>query len=315
MRLWGKDCPDGQKIGESWELGQVSDCDSLLEGGVFSRLSEACAYNEGKWMGLKSPLFPLLVKLIDARETLSLQVHPASDGPGFRSKNECWVVLSAPPGAYLYAGTAHNLPVPELMERLKQGDVDVLDRIPVSVGDVVVIPAGTVHAITGGLLIAEIQQSSDTTYRLYDWGRVGLDGKPRQLHLEQSEACLDPKPNPGLKPIPIPIDPARELLCATPWFALSRLRPGKGEILETGGGFRILMVLEGPVELVWTGGRQILDRGRTVLLPAGTRVEVAGGLILEAWEPSWDRDILGPVLCAGRTRQDALSLSAGTVTD
>lgn len=313
LRDWGKDCPDDKRIGESWELGVVSACDSLLEGSVFSRLSEACAYDDGVWLGLKDAKFPLLVKLIDARETLSLQVHPATDGVGYHAKNECWVVLSAPPDAFLYAGTATELPLDELMTRLEAGDVSVLSKIPVVTGDVVVIPAGTVHAITGGLVIAEIQQSSDTTYRLYDWGRVGLDGKPRELHLEQSRASLDPKPNPGLKPVPVAIDPARELLCATPWFALGRLRPGKGETIENNEGFRILMVLEGPVEMTWIGGRRILERGRTVLLPAHQRVQLAGGLVLEAWEPVWDRDILGPVLCMGRTREQALALSAGTI--
>jgi mannose-6-phosphate isomerase len=312
LREWGRNCLDSFRIGESWELGAVADCDSLLEGGLFDRLSDACDFESGHWLGLKGRNFPLLVKLIDARETLSLQVHPSHDGDGFQAKNECWVVLSAPEGAFLYAGTAEDLPKAELMARLKEGDVSVLAKIPVVAGDVVVIPAGTVHAITAGLVIAEIQQSSDTTYRLFDWGRVGLDGKPRELHLAQSESCLNPLPNRGLKPVPIAVDPAREILCATPWFAVSRVRPGTGETIDSGDGFRILMVLEGPVELSWEGGVKLLERGRTVLLPAGMRVKVAGGLLLESWEPSWERDILGPVLCTGRTTQDALTLTAGT---
>lgn len=313
LRRWGRNCLESVLVGESWELGTVADCDSVLEGATFARLSEACAFEDGSWLGIKGTSFPLLVKLIDARETLSLQVHPATDGNGFRAKNECWLVLEAPEGAFLYAGTSEDLPRSELVERLERGDVSTLARIPVAAGDVVVIPAGTVHAITAGLVIAEIQQASDTTYRLHDWGRVGLDGKARELHLAQAASCLDPRPNPGLKPEPVAIDPARELLCATPWFALSRLRPGKGEVIETRDGFRILMVLEGPVDLAWNGGAKSLERGRTVLLPAGTRVEAAGGLLLEAWEPVWDRDILGPVLSNGHTRAEALSLAAGTI--
>lgn len=315
LKTWGRNSLDSFRIGESWELGAVADCDSVLEGSIFPRLSDAAAFEDGKWLGLKGEGFPLLVKLIDARETLSLQVHPSRDGDGFQAKNECWVVLDAPAGAFLYAGTAIELPKHELMARLKDGDVSVLDKIPVAAGDMVVIPAGTVHAITAGLVIAEVQQASDTTYRLYDWGRVGLDGKPRELHLAQSEACIDPVPNPGLKPTPIAIDPGRELLCATPWFAVSRLRPGKGEAIETVEGFKILMVLEGPVDLSWEGGVKRLERGRTVLLPAGLRAQVAGGLLLEVWEPVWERDILGPVLCTGRTKADALSLTAGTFGD
>lgn len=309
---WGRNCLDSFRTGESWELGAVADCDSLFENGPVARLSEAATIDGGRWLGARDGVFPLLVKLIDARETLSLQVHPSTDGHGFRTKNECWVVLEAPKDAFLYAGTSGDLPRSELVSRLEKGDVSVLAKIPVSPGDVVVIPAGTVHAITAGLVIAEIQQASDTTYRLYDWGRVGLDGKPRELHLAQSESCLDPKPNPGLKPAPLALGPTRELLCATPWFALSRLRPGNTATIETHDGFRILMVLEDSVDLSWEGGSRRLEKGRTVLLPANLRVEVAGGLLLESWVPDWERDILQPVLATGRTPAQALSLTAGT---
>jgi mannose-6-phosphate isomerase len=304
---------DGSKFGESWELGQVADCDSPLEGNDFAFLSNAVAWEDGGWLGVRSGGFPLLIKLIDAHETLSIQVHPSQDGPGFRAKNECWVVLEAPAGAFLYAGTEVALEPDELVARVSGGDLSPLRKIPVFAGDIVMIPAGTIHAITAGLVIAEVQQSSDTTYRLYDWGRMGLDGKPRELHLQESLACVDSRPNPGLKPVPVAVDPGREILCATPWFALARLRPGGGERLETRDRFLILMVLEGPVELMWQGGRKVLEKGRTVLLPRGFQFQVAGGLLLEIWEPDWDRDILGPVLAAGHTRQAAYQLSAGVV--
>ncbi len=312
LRDWGRNCPDSLRTGESWELGAVADCDSVFEDAPVAHLSEAAGIDGGRWLGVGEGAFPLLVKLIDARETLSLQVHPSTDGPGFRAKNECWVVLEAPANAFLYAGTSGDLPRSELVSRLQAGDVSVLAKIPVSPGDVVVIPAGTVHAITAGLVIAEIQQASDTTYRLYDWGRVGLDGKPRELHLSQSESCLDPIPNPGLKPSPVAVGPGRELLCATPWFALSRLRPATPTTIETRDGFRILMVLEGPVDLSWEGGSRRLEKGRTVLLPANLQVDVAGGTLLESWVPDLERDIVQPVLATGRTRSEALSLTAGT---
>jgi mannose-6-phosphate isomerase len=305
---------DGSRIGESWELGQVADCDSPLEGNGFSTLSQAAAWDDGNWLGIRKGQFPLLIKLIDAREALSIQVHPSQDGPGFRAKNECWVVLEAPPGAFLYAGTETELLPDELVARLGVGDLSPLRKLPVSAGDVVMIPAGTIHAITAGLVIAEVQQASDTTYRLYDWGRVGLDGKPRELHLEAARRCVETRPNSGLKPVPVAVDPGREILCATPWFALARLRPGKGERMETRDRFLILMVLEGPVDLVWQGGRKVLEKGRTVLIPRGLQFQVAGGLLLEVWEPDWDRDILGPVLAAGHSRPAAYQLSAGVLT-
>lgn len=315
LRAWGRACVDGSKIGESWELGQMPGFDSPLEGTLFPVLSAAAACDGGRWLGVPDGVFPLLVKLIDARETLSLQVHPAQDGPGFRAKSECWVVLQAPVGAFLYAGVAPGLVGDRLLERLEAGDVSVLGRIPVATGDVVVVPGGTVHAITEGLVVAEIQQSSDTTYRLHDWNRVGLDGRPRELHLEQARGCIDPRPNPGLKPVPVQIGSGKELLCATPWFALARLRPGKGErIASSDDGFLILLVLEGPVDLSWQGGRKTLERGRTVLVPRGLGLHVAGGLVLEAWVPDWNRDILGPVLAAGHSAGEAYQLSAGTVS-
>lgn len=311
LRRWGRACVEGSKIGESWELGEVADFDSRLEGSGFSSLSEAVELDGGHWLGSVGSAFPLLIKLIDARETLSIQVHPAQDGPGFQAKNECWVVLEAPAGAHLYAGTETELPADELVSQVGSGDLSGLRKLPVFVGDTVMIPAGTIHAITAGLVLVEVQQSSDTTYRLYDWGRVGTDGNPRQLHLEAARACLDPRPNPRLKPVPVGVDPCRELLCATPWFAVARMRPGKGERLETRDRFMVLVVLEGPVDLVWHGGHKVLEKGRTVLVPRGLRFEVAGGLLLEIWVPDWDRDILGPVLAAGHSREAANQLSAG----
>ncbi|MBK8802661.1 MAG: class I mannose-6-phosphate isomerase [Fibrobacteres bacterium] len=254
-----------------------------------------------------------MVKLMDARETLSIQVHPAVASPDAQPKNECWIVLDAPAGAYLLAGTTIKLDPAELVSRIGVGETDLLAKIPVKAGDAVMIPAGTVHAITGGLLIAEVQQASDTTYRLYDWGRVGLDGTPRELHLEQAIACLDPVPNPGLKPVPVAIDGSSEILCACPWFAVKRIRPGTGERIKAHDGFRILLVQEGLVDLSWEGGRKSLERGRVVLLPPHASVQIAGGLVLETWVPSWDRDVLGPVLSAGHSREMANQLSAGIV--
>jgi len=313
LSRWGRDVVIDAKCGESWDLGAVAGCDSSLIGSEFSRLSEAAAFQDGTWLGCPGGAFPLLVKLIDARETLSVQVHPATSGPGFAPKNECWVVLEAPPDAHLYAGTSFELPPDELVQRLNMGDLTVLQKIPVDVGDVVVIPAGTIHAITGGLVIAEIQQCSDTTYRVYDWGRVGLDGKPRQLHLTESVQCLDPRVRHDLKPIPFPVSSEREILCATPWFALERLKPAAFLDLAPRAGFQILQVLAGTGTLRWHDGHRVLERGACVLLPAGLGgTSIEGGTWLRSFVPDYDKDIEAVVLGAGGTANRARSLTAGT---
>lgn len=312
LSRWGRDLPPDARCGESWDLAAVAGLDSVLEGSPWRTLSRTAAAEEGAWLGVSGGVFPLLVKLIDARETLSVQVHPSTSGAGFAPKNECWVVLEAGPEAFLYAGTRKNLPAGELVERLNAGDLDVLQKIPVTVGDVVVIPAGTIHAITGGLLVAEIQQSSDTTYRVYDWGRVGADGKPRQLHLTESVECLSPTPRSDLKPEPVAVAQGRELLCATPWFALERLRPASGVVLPAREGFQILQVLESPATLRWSEGERKLERGACVLLPSDLPVTVCGGTWLRSFAPDLEREIVAPVLAAGGSREAAMALTAGT---
>jgi mannose-6-phosphate isomerase len=312
LSRWGRDVAPDARCGESWDLGTVAGCDSVLVDSPFERLSDAAAALDGAWLGCAEGAFPLLVKLIDARETLSVQVHPATSGPGWAPKNECWVVLEAQEGAFLYAGTTTDIPADILVQRLNEGDLGVLQRIPVVAGDVVVIPAGTIHAITAGLLIAEIQQCSDTTYRVYDWGRVGLDGRPRQLHLTESVACLDSRPRTDLKPQSVSVAPGRELLCATPWFALERIRPASPVHLVAREGFQILQVLDGEGTLRWNGGHRVLARGACVLLPSRLDAVLEAGTWLRSFVPDYASEIEAPVLAAGGTSERARSLTAGT---
>ena len=313
LRRWSRACEDGARIGESWEIGLMPGLDSPLEGGRFPTLSAAVSHGEGSLLGVRDGKFPLLLKLVDARETLSVQLHPVVDGPDGRIKNECWFVLEAPPEAELLAGVVDGVDPPSILPRLQAGDISSLERIPVAPGDVVVVPAGTVHAITAGLVVLEVQQPSDSTFRLHDWGRLGFDGKPRELHLEQAGRHLDARPRPGLKVAPKLVAPGREILCATPWFAMARIRPGSGAALEARNAFRLVFVLEGPVDLAWPGGSRSLEKGRTVLVPAGLRVEVSGGTVVEIWVPDRERDVLEPLLSAGFGPGDVAALSAGTL--
>jgi len=139
--------------------------------------------------------FPLLIKLLDARGKLSLQVHPPATKAaelGGEPKTEMWYVAHAAPGAELYVGLKGGVTRAEFERRIQDGSVaDCFHRVPVKAGDVMFLPSGRVHAIGAGLVLFEIQQNSDTTYRVFDWNRVGLDGKPRELHIEQSLASID----------------------------------------------------------------------------------------------------------------------------
>jgi mannose-6-phosphate isomerase len=197
--LYGRELPPG-KTAESWEIsGHPSGatiCDrgfwqghSLPE--ILELLGEKLAGSRGAW-ALRRNKFPLLIKLLDAQDNLSLQVHPGDDYAqahegGELGKTEMWYVLHAEPGAELFLGLPPGVSRASFAEALAHGDVaSLLHRVPIAAGQAVAVPAGTLHALTAGLVVAEIQQNSDTTYRVWDWGRVDADGKPRQLNVERA---------------------------------------------------------------------------------------------------------------------------------
>ncbi len=204
-RLWGssrlkevfnKSIPLDIPIGESWECADLPEGCSLveIEDGQKISFSEFID-NYGKSYGLAEKQchhpFGLLIKFLDANQVLSVQVHPDVNAckilPGARVKTECWYVLDAAPDAYIYKGFTGNVSQKELEESINNNSVDkILNKIMVNKGDFFFLPAGTIHAIGPGLLIAEIQTPSDTTYRVYDWDRIGADGKSRQLHIQES---------------------------------------------------------------------------------------------------------------------------------
>jgi mannose-6-phosphate isomerase len=198
----GRALPEGVGVGESWELVDLPEDQSIVAGGPFDgtqlgELRRDCAAALLGDAALLGGRFPLVLKFIDARETLSVQVHPgpaacARIGGGARPKTEAWYVMAADPGAALYLGLAPGTDRRAFEAALAAGEVARhLHRIEVAGGEIVHVPAGTVHAIGGGILLAEVQQSSDTTYRVFDWNRVGADGRPRQLHVEQALASID----------------------------------------------------------------------------------------------------------------------------
>jgi mannose-6-phosphate isomerase len=199
-RFYHKPLPPGVPIGESWEIsdrpGDVSvvsngplagkDLRWLMENHAVALLGDARP---------QGGRFPLLLKILDAQEKLSLQVHPplaVASALGGEPKTEMWYVAEATPGAELYVGLKRGVTRAEFEQRIKAGTVaECFHRIGVHAGDAMFLPSGRVHALGAGLVIFEIQQNSDTTYRVFDWNRLGLDGKPRELHIPQSLASID----------------------------------------------------------------------------------------------------------------------------
>lgn len=199
-RLYGKQLPVEQIIGESWEITDRPGDVSVIANGPLAGwdLRWLMEKHATELLGKARPLngrFPLLIKLLDAQEKLSLQVHPPSHKGaelGGEPKTEMWYVAHAKPGAELYVGLKRGITRAEFERRIQDGSVaDCFHRVPVKAGDVMFLPSGRVHAIGAGLVLFEIQQNSDTTYRVFDWNRIGLDGKPRELYIEQSLASID----------------------------------------------------------------------------------------------------------------------------
>ena len=197
----GRDLPGKQPIGEAWEIVDREEAQSVVADGPFKgkTLHELWANHRAEIFGPRhrkaGPRFPLLCKLLDARDRLSVQVHPpAALAPQLRGepKTEMWYFLACDPGSRIYAGLAPGTTRASFAAALADGTVESkLNVLATREGDSIFIPSGRLHAIGEGNLIVEIQQNSDTTYRVFDWNRVGLDGKPRTLHVEQSMVSTD----------------------------------------------------------------------------------------------------------------------------
>lgn len=198
--LYHKQLPGSGPIGESWEISdRPGDASVIVNGPLAGKnLRWLMENHERELLGdakSQGGLFPLLVKILDAQEKLSLQVHPPASKAaelGGDPKTEMWYIVQATPGAELYVGLKRGVTREEFERRIQDGTVaECFHRVPVKAGDTMFLPSGRVHAIGAGLVIFEIQQNSDTTYRVFDWNRVGTDGKPRDLHVPQSLASID----------------------------------------------------------------------------------------------------------------------------
>jgi mannose-6-phosphate isomerase len=257
-------------------------------------------------------IFPLLVKLIDAAENLSIQVHPDDNGARALNrlgKTEAWYVLHAEPGAKLYLGIRDDVSLNEFMSQARKLDGSsegALRSVVAEPGMTILIPAGTIHALGAGVMVYEIQQPSDVTFRLDDWGRTDAQGNPREMHLEQGSEVSRSE----LRPERItPIDVGdgtveRHLLTACRYFALERLRVPEGSTIQVGGtdSPEVLTVLSGGARLCGDDEVTLESGSSGVVWPGGepaTLVATEFCEVLRAWVPDLQQDIIEPARAAG----------------
>lgn len=279
---FGKDC-DFDKIAESWELSCHKDGNSVVADGEFAGLTLAqYIEKEGKSvLGTnceKFENFPILIKLIDAKDNLSVQVHPnneyAQRVEGEYGKTEMWYVVDCDEGASLLYGFKHNITKEEFRERIENNTLlEVTNSVPVKKGDVFFIEAGTLHAIGKGILIAEIQQNSNTTYRIYDYGRVGADGKPRQLHIDKAVDVTNlcpAKPYPQSEPVDMG-GWTKKRLAKCEYFTVDVINVDTSAALEADkSSFVNILVLDGGCVLSSEGNDAVeIKKGDSVFIPAG----------------------------------------------
>ncbi len=272
--MLGKSLGQGKDYAESWDLVDHGEDQSVVVNGPATGLTLAQLVAEhnvdlfGRHAGQTQ--FPLLFKFLDCNRTLSVQVHPndaqgALLDPPDLGKTEAWVVLAADPGSKIYAGLKAGITQDDLRQALESGTCDqCLHTFEPQVGDCVFIEAGTVHALGEGLVIAEIQQASDTTFRLFDWNRVGADGQPRQLHIEQSLEVTNFNRGPVSPQPAAQRHPTQEHLVDCEKFVLDRHTLASSQPLGGEDRFHLLVVLEGTVTL----NDEKLSLGETCLLPA-----------------------------------------------
>lgn len=297
----GKPIGSESDYAESWEVSDHGDDQSIVTSGEYAGWSLQKLVAErnreifGRHAGRKQ--FPLLVKFLDANDRLSVQVHPNDAqakqyDPLENGKTEAWVIVHAEPGSRLYVGLQDGVGPDELASHLQAGTVEqILHTITVQSGDCVFIPAGTIHAIGEGIVLAEIQQSSDLTFRLYDWGRLGADGKPREIHIEAAVQCTNFEMGPvdPVEPQELQASPHRiEALVRGDFFVMQRhtLAAGTTAQFTSDDRFHVFCVLGGSGKL--TTGPQ-LSIGTTFLLPAAcndVQITAAKDLVLlEAFLP------------------------------
>jgi len=261
-------------VGESWEIVDRPEAQSVIRGGRFDGLTLRAAIEKhgAEIMGPKWPAsraFPILVKWLDCRERLSLQVHPPAEVAAAlkgEPKTENWFIADCAAGSKLIVGLKRGVTREEFERAAKNQTLEnCVHRFPVGRGDSILVHSGQIHAIDAGNLILEIQQNSDTTYRVYDWGRVGLDGKPRQMHLSESLQSIKWD---DFEPTPMRAERKAAVIADAREFRIRRVPLARGEQLRIAANeqARILSVVEGRVR----DAGENLTRGDNVVLPCAS---------------------------------------------
>lgn len=289
QRLLGKIPPDQDRYGESWE---VHDTASVANGPLAGQTIRALVDQYGAALigegNNPAEGFPLLVKFLDASQWLSIQVHPNDEQAKVlegdpRGKTEAWVVIQAEEGAQLIHGVKAGHTREEMAQAIRENTLEqLLVYSTVHAGDVLFVAANTVHALGAGLLIYEIQQSSDITYRLYDYGRLGLDGKPRQLHIEKGTQVSNVE---FVQPITHP-DGVQVVSC--PYFVTERYQVADEALtIQTKGRFHALSCIEGSVTIHHEEHQIGLATGQSAVIPAALAdYQLTGqGVVLNSFQP------------------------------
>ncbi len=289
LKRLGKPVKDGEIVAESWEISDHNDDISIVENGPLAgkNLRELIElYGEDISPKTENGRFPILIKYIDANKRLSVQVHPddeyakTHESPTELGKTECWYIMEAPPGAELIMGIKRGVNRDNFVEMIKNNRIeDGLNRIEVSKGDFIYIKTGTVHALLEGIMVCEIQENSDTTYRLYDWGRVGNDGKPRPLHIDKALDVINFPPdneadyNRYIKSLLINYDKDAvntiQKLVRSKFFNIDYIRYNTSFDLhmEKGVHFHTLNIIDGDGEIDYGDGVLDITMGDTILIP------------------------------------------------
>jgi mannose-6-phosphate isomerase len=280
---WGKSLPNQATYGESWEISDQSvHLSRVIDGPAEGKtLADLVRDQAEELYGNHRPSgeFPLLVKLLDCKEPLSVQVHPTDalaqkllGEP--RGKTEAWVVLEVEPTGRIFAGLVPGTTPEEFERRMLDGTVDrCLASFQPTPGDCLFVPAGTVHAVGGGVVMAEVQQTSDATFRLFDWNRLGTDGKPRELHLEKGLASINFQFGPRRPQEPLPLRnlagaATGERLVDCSYFVLDRYRLSGRLPNPFPGKMSIWIIVENEAELFGPEILRTYRRGETVMIPA-----------------------------------------------